>query len=55
MKAMQKHPQKVRAVLTDVSQGKRLLRHVWRHFQEDRCFDEAASLSYTSLLSLGYI
>jgi membrane protein len=52
MKAMQKHPQKVRAVLTDVSQGKRLLRHMWRHFQEDRCFDEAASLSYTSLLSL---
>lgn len=52
MKAMQKHPQKVRAVLTDVSQGKRLLRHMWRHFQEDRCLDEAASLSYTSLLSL---
>ncbi|MEE4174381.1 MAG: YihY family inner membrane protein [Xanthomonadales bacterium] len=52
MKAMQKHPQKVRAVLTDVNQGKRLLLHVWRHFQEDRCFAEAASLSYTSLLSL---
>lgn len=52
MKAMQKHPQKVRAVLTDVNQGKRLLRHMWRHFQEDRCFAEAASLSYTSLLSL---
>ncbi len=25
---------------------------MWRHFQEDRCFAEAASLSYTSLLSL---
>lgn len=31
---------------------KRLLKHVWTHFQEDRCLDEAASLSYTSLLSL---
>lgn len=31
---------------------KRLLRHVWTHFQEDRCLEEAASLSYTSLLSL---
>jgi len=43
---------KVRAVLTDVHQGRRLARHVWRHFKEDRCFAEAASLSYTSLLSL---
>jgi membrane protein len=32
--------------------GKRLARHVWKHFQEDRCFAEAASLSYTSLLSM---
>lgn len=31
---------------------KRLLRHVWQHFQEDRCLEEAASLGYTSLLSL---
>jgi membrane protein len=31
---------------------KRLAAHVWRHFQEDRLFDEAASLSYTSLLSM---
>lgn len=31
---------------------KRLLRHVWAHFQEDRCLEEAASLGYTSLLSL---
>jgi membrane protein len=44
--------EKVRAVLTDVHQGRRLARHVWRHFQEDRCFAEAASLSYTSLLAL---
>lgn len=26
--------------------------HVWKHFKEDRCFDEAASLGYTSLLAL---
>jgi membrane protein len=32
--------------------GKRLARHVWTHFQEDRSLAEAASLSYTSLLSL---
>ena len=31
---------------------KRLARHVWQHFQEDRCFEEAASLSYTSLLAM---
>ncbi len=31
---------------------KRLASHVWRHFGEDRLFDEAASLSYTSLLSM---
>lgn len=31
---------------------KRLATHVWRHFGEDRLFDEAASLSYTSLLSM---
>ena len=31
---------------------KRLASHVWRHFSEDRLFDEAASLSYTSLLSM---
>jgi len=31
---------------------KRLMRHVWQHFQEDRCFEEAASLSYTSLLAM---
>jgi membrane protein len=32
--------------------GKRLARHVWTHFQEDRSLSEAASLSYTSLLAL---
>jgi membrane protein len=31
---------------------RRLAAHVWRHFREDRLFDEAASLSYTSLLSM---
>ncbi len=31
---------------------KRLARHVWKHFQEDRCMEEAASLSYTSLLAM---
>lgn len=28
------------------------MHHVWKHFQEDRCFEEAASLSYTSLLAM---
>lgn len=46
------HHRKLRSILTDPTQGRRLLRHMWRHFQEDRCFAEAASLSYTSLLSL---
>jgi len=31
---------------------KRLMRHVWKHFKDDRLFEEAASLSYTSLLAL---
>lgn len=31
---------------------KRLMRHVWKHFREDRLFEEAASLSFTSLLAL---
>ena len=39
-------------VQAHVVRGKRLARHVWAHFQEDRCFEEAASLSYTSLLSM---
>ena len=32
--------------------AKRLANHVWNHFQEDRCLQEAASLSYTSLLAM---
>jgi len=31
---------------------RRLSHHVWKHFQEDRCLEEAASLSYTSLLAM---
>ena len=31
---------------------KRLAGHVWQHFKEDRCFEEAASLGFTSLLAL---
>jgi membrane protein len=31
---------------------KRLANYVWNHFQEDRCLEEAASLSYTSLLAM---
>jgi len=38
-------PQQVRWV-------NRLASHVWKHFQEDRCLEEAASLSYTSLLAM---
>lgn len=43
---------KLRSVLTDPRRARRLAIHVWEHFREDRCPDEAASLSYTSLLSL---
>jgi membrane protein len=35
-----------------LQKARRLARHVWQHFQEDRCFEEAASLGYTSLLAL---
>jgi membrane protein len=35
-----------------LKRGKRLALHVWKHFQEDRCFEEAASLGYTSLLAM---
>ena len=31
---------------------RRLASHVWKHFREDRCFEEAASLAFTSLLAL---
>ena len=37
---------------SSIPRVKRLAAHVWRHFKEDRLFDEAASLSYTSLLSM---
>jgi len=37
---------------SSIARVKRLAAHVWRHFSEDRLFDEAASLSYTSLLSM---
>ncbi|NND45331.1 MAG: YihY family inner membrane protein [Xanthomonadales bacterium] len=30
----------------------RLALHVWRHFRQDRCFVEAAALSYASLLAI---
>jgi membrane protein len=35
-----------------VKRVNRLTHHVWKHFREDRCFEEAASLSYTSLLAM---
>jgi membrane protein len=31
---------------------RKLANHVWKQFKEDRCFDEAASLGYTSLLAM---
>lgn len=37
---------------SSIPRVKRLAAHVWRHFGEDRLFDEAASLGYTSLLSM---
>ncbi len=39
-------------VPTSVERTRRLAAHMWRHFKQDRCFEEAASLGYTSLLSL---
>ena len=39
-------------IATSLSRGQRLTKHVWQHFLEDRCLEEAASLSYTSLLAL---
>jgi len=35
-----------------LKRSKRLALHVWTHFQEDRSFEEAASLGYTSLLAM---
>lgn len=37
---------------SSIPRVRHLAAHVWRHFGEDRLFDEAASLSYTSLLSM---
>jgi len=37
---------------SSVPRIRQLATHVWRHFGEDRLFDEAASMSYTSLLSM---
>jgi membrane protein len=37
---------------SSIPRVRHLMAHVWRHFGEDRLFDEAASLSYTSLLSM---
>lgn len=37
---------------SSIPRVRRLAAHVWRHFGEDRLFDEAASLSYTSLLAM---
>ncbi len=31
---------------------RRLAPHAWAHFRQDRCFEEAASLGYTSLLAM---
>lgn len=39
-------------VVSDPRRAKALADHVWRHFKEDRCLDEAASLCFTSLLAL---
>ena len=43
---------KVLDSFSSIPRVRRLAAHVWRHFGEDRLFDEAASLSYTSLLSM---
>ena len=49
------NPEEIMKVLesfSSIRRVRRLAAHVWRHFGEDRLFDEAASLSYTSLLSM---
>jgi membrane protein len=50
--AMPENKVNVLESFSSLPQVKRLAAHVWRHFGEDRLFDEAASLSYTSLLSM---
>jgi membrane protein len=43
---------KVLQSFSSIPRIRRLAAHVWRHYGEDRLFDEAASLSYTSLLAM---
>lgn len=38
--------------LTDPRWLKAFGRHLWKHFREDRCFEAAGALSYTTLLAL---
>ena len=49
---MSEGPDSQRILPHQLKRGHRLALHVWKHFQEDRCFEEAASLSYTSLLAM---
>jgi membrane protein len=39
-------------ILGELERLRQLGAHVWRHFRQDRCFEEAASLGYTSLLAI---
>ena len=39
-------------MFSNMQRVKQLAAHVWRHFKQDRCFEEAASLGYTSLLAI---
>ncbi len=39
-------------LFSNMQRVRRLAAHVWRHFKQDRCFEEAASLGYTSLLAI---
>jgi membrane protein len=39
-------------MFSDMQRVRNLAAHVWRHFKQDRCFEEAASLGYTSLLAI---
>lgn len=50
--AMSENKVNVLDSFSSIPRVKHLAAHVWRHFSEDRLFDEAASLSYTSLLSM---
>lgn len=39
-------------IFDNMQRVRQLAAHVWRHFRQDRCFEEAASLGYTSLLAI---